>query len=387
MTRRTRWWAAALLLAAGAAHAQSNWARVPVPIYSPGQFVQGVYRFWAAPQAAELAAHSAALTPAVQAVCRASAREAAARLDAARLGWRATAVSWDRLTAVAIGPLIERRSQRQIDFSPTRPVLIAAAVDLAATAATPTPADASAMETIGAPAKGLPALEWLLWKQPRLAASPACRYAVQVAADIDREARALALAYRQAADEPWDDETAALAAMSEIVNQWVGGVERLRFTQMEKPLRKADAAAPGTALAGVPSAPPSYPRATSGGSAASWAAQWQSLRAVGLFDNSQRAAVVPPPGTALVPLETYLRGKGRNSVADALVAAGMQVDAAVKQLTAPTRAAPLPSAVRAPYAARVMAASTELAALKRLAEAQLAPALQVSLEFTSADGD
>jgi uncharacterized protein len=376
VSRRARWITTAWLLAAGGVQAQSNWSQVPVPIYSPTQFVLGVYRFWAVPQATEFEARSAALTPAVQAVCNASARDATSRLDAARTGWRATAISWDHLTAVAIGPLIERRSQRQLDFNPTRPALIAAAIDAA-------PADAAAMERIGTPAKGLPALEWLLWQQPRLATSPACGYAVQVAADIEREARALAVAYRQAADRPWDDESEALAAMSEIVNQWVAGVERLRFAQMEKPLKKAGASVPV------------FPRALSGSSAASWAAQWQSLRAVGLFANGvdgdvdlrRRAAAAPQPGMALVPLETYLRGKGRNSVANALVAAGAQVDAAIKPLIRSATGARPAGVRRAPDAGRVMAASTELAALKRLAEAQLAPALQVSLDFTSADGD
>jgi uncharacterized protein len=47
------------------------------------------------------------------------------------------------------------------------------------------------MELIGTPAKGLPALEWLLWVKPIQPASAECRYAVQVAAEIQREAQAL----------------------------------------------------------------------------------------------------------------------------------------------------------------------------------------------------
>lgn len=348
--------ALAWLLAAGAASAQSNWSKVPVPVYNPTHFVQGVYRHWAAPQAVDFAARSAALTPAVQLWCEAPATDAAVRLDAARSAWRASAVSWDRLSAIAIGPLVERRSQRQIDFTPTRPALIARAIDVA-------PADEAAMERVGTPAKGLPALEWLLWKQPLPSGTPACRYAVQVAADIAREADALSAAYRQAADRAWDDEPEAVAAMGEIVNQWIGGVERLRWAQLEKPLKSAE------------SGKPAYPRGESGSSAASWVAQWQSLRRLGVLN----ADTAPPPGAALVPLETYLRGRGHNTVAHALVQASAQVDAAFQALGAEARRLPAPS--------RVLTASARLGALKRVAELDLAPALQVGIGFSDADGD
>jgi hypothetical protein len=370
-------------LAVSGAHAQSHWSKVPVPVYTPTHFVQGIYRYWAAPQAADFATRSAALTPAVQALCDAPPRDAAAGLATARSAWRASAVSWDRLSAVAIGPLIARRSQRQIDFTPTRPALIAKAIDEA-------PTDAVSMERIGTPAKGLPALEWLLWKQPLPSGSAACGYAVQVAADIEREAAALAVAFGQAADRAWDDEPAAVAAMSEIVNQWVGGVERLGWGQLDKPVRSAE------------SGKPAYPRGESGGSAASWAAQWQSLRSLGVFgaapSNARRQAtrggpgnpaaarhfvdgpdVAPAPGAALVPLESYLRGRGSNTVADALVQASARVDVAISALSA--------DASRPPVVSRVLAASARLNTLKQLAENDLAPALDVSIGFSDADGD
>ncbi len=344
------------VFAVGTAQAQSHWAKVPVPVYNPTHFAQGVYRHWALPQALEFSAHSAALTVSVQALCDAPAAAVAKRLDAARLAWRASVLSWDGLSAVAIGPLIERRSQRQIDFNPTRPALIAKAIEAA-------PADDLAMERVGTPAKGLPALEWLLWQQPLPPGSTACAYAAQVAADIAREAAALSAAFRQAADRDWDDEPAAAAAMSEIVNQWIGGIERLRWAQLEKPLKSASARRPV------------YARALSAGSAASWCAQWQSLRRLGVFS----ADAVPSPGAALVPLESYLRGKGRNTVADALVRTSGRVDAAFKVLQGAAR--------RPPTAAHVQGASTQLAALKRVAESEMAPALQVSIGFSDADGD
>jgi predicted lipoprotein len=143
-------------------------------------FVQSVYRDWMVPAAAHFARDSARLTPALQALCDAPADRADASLRQARQRWQAALSSWERLSTVAIGPLIERRSQRQIDFTPTRPHLIEKAVRSMATGA----AD---MELIGTPAKGLPALEWLLWVRPVQPASPECLYAVQVALEIERE--------------------------------------------------------------------------------------------------------------------------------------------------------------------------------------------------------
>src|SRR5690606_24093648 len=93
-------------------------------------------------------------------------------------------------------------------------------------------------------------------------------------------------------------------AIGEFVNQWVGGIERLRWAQMEKPLR----AAQGTRT-------PDYPRRASGTTLAAWAATWAGLRSVTVLPAH---AATPAPGKALVPLETYLRGKGLNPLADKL---------------------------------------------------------------------
>ena len=168
---------------------------------------------------------------------------AGAALQSARQQWKETVQAWDTLSAVPVGPLVQRRSLRQIDFTPTRPELIERAIRAA-------PADARAMERVGTPAKGLPALEWLLWTQPAAPASPACRFAVLVAHGVDEEARALTQAFAELAQRNWlEDEEAAVPAMSELVNQWVGGIERLRWAAMEKPLRSAGGK------------PPAYPRA------------------------------------------------------------------------------------------------------------------------------
>lgn len=329
--------------------AQTALPATPVPFYTPPAFMQGLHQHWYAPRSQAFAAEAAALPQAMERVCSGSGDAA---LREARSRWQATAFAWDQLAAVAIGPLLQRRSLRQIDFTPTRPELIKRAIRAE-------PADAKAMERIGTPAKGLPALEWLLWTQPITGGSPACRYAVRVALDIDAEAKALAQVFGELAGRDWaGEEEAASVAMAEVLNQWVGGIERLRWANMDKPLKSAGGKAPA------------FPRAASGSTSQSWTAQWQGLQALGAVGSG----AAPRLGTGLVPLETYLRGRGLNPLADKLGAASEQVNRHLEALTA--------SDLKQPAAV-----TRSLASLKRLAEAEIAPALEVNIGFSDADGD
>jgi predicted lipoprotein len=333
--------AGSLLAGAGAVRAQA----VAVPFYSAQHWVDGLYRHGLAPDAAAFAARAAALPAAVGARCDAAGAAAASALDQARAQWRDAMLAWEALAALPIGPLIERRALRTLDFTPARPALIARAIEAQ-------PADAAAMERIGAPAKGLPALEWLLWTSPVAPGSPACSYAVQVAEDLAREAQALALA---AAAEAPHDENRLAAATAEAVNQLVGAVERLRWAQIEKPAR-------GGA---------EFPRTASGATAHSWQAQWQAIRA---RLRMMPASAPPVPGTGLLPVETWLRGRGQLAEADALAAAVDAADASLRGLT--------PAA-----GARLSAAAQALAGVKQVLENRVAPALQVRIGFSDADGD
>ncbi|QPF76507.1 imelysin family protein [Roseateles sp. DAIF2] len=319
--------------ASGAALAQTDWTREAVPAYTPLHLVLGLHKHWTLPRAEAFLA---------------AAQRLVERLD--RPSWGEAMLLWERLAMPALGPVVARRSLRQIDFAPSRPALIARAVQAA-------PRELAALERIGTPAKGLPALEQLLWQQRPLSEAER-RYAQLLAEELLNEARALqagfaALAAREAED--WSEED-ALAGTSELLNQWVGGVERLRWAQMEKPLRSGSKDA--------------LPRATSGLTAAAWAAEWQSLRGLALFEGRQ----APAPGAGLVPLETYLRGRGRNAVADALRNTVLAADAKLQGLS-PAKPQP------------VLAAAKALEALKRLVQDQVAPALDLSLGFSDADGD
>jgi predicted lipoprotein len=305
------------------------------PMAQAADLVQAIHESWSAPRAAEFARQSVRLAPAVQSLCDSPPERANAALDQARREWLESLGAWERLSAVAIGPVLERRSQRQIDFTPTRPRLIEKAVKAA-------PADAAAMELIGTPAKGLPALEWLLWVKPAQPASPECRYAVQVAAEIGREAQALASTHAAPAD--------AKTALADLVNQWVGGLERLRWANLEMPARVAQTGARET---------PDFSRRASGASALAWAAQWEALRGLAI-------------GTAA--LESALRERGQPKTADTLVQAVRAADADMRDLAAHDTP-------------RILAAAKTLAALKRLVENEVAPALGVSIGFSDADGD
>ncbi|WP_311223582.1 MULTISPECIES: imelysin family protein [unclassified Acidovorax] len=340
-------------------HAQTGWRVQAVPFYDTTHALQSLYGHWGAPRAAAFATASQALPVALRALCAAPAAQRDAALTGARAAWTDTMLAWEHLSGASVGPVIARRSQRQIDFAPTRPNLIERAIKTQ-------PQGASAFERVGTPAKGLPALEWLLWTQPAAPATPACSYAVEVALDVEREAVALRAAFETAARTDWaaeDEQERSTQAMAEFINQWVGGIERLRWAHMEKPLR----AAQGTRA-------PEYPRAASGQTSAAWKAEWQALRTLAVLPAD---APPPAPGQALVPLETYLRGRGLNPLADRLLKATQTVDTAFAAL----------DQARGNNGPQVQQTARELAALKRLAEAEIAPALEVSIGFSDADGD
>jgi predicted lipoprotein len=316
--------------------------------------MRGLYRDWLTPRAKGFADAAATLAAILRAGC------GSAQMARAREAWILTLGAWEGLATVPLGPLIERRAARALDFQPPRPPLIERAIALA-------PRGAEAMQHIGSPAKGLPALEWLLWTLPSsqsradaALSAPACQYAAEVADDLLRESAALAVAVRTAADADWD-EARGDAAFAELLNQWVGAVERLRWTQIDKPRREA-------VTRGLHPVP--HPRAASGQTAASWQRQWRAIEALAVHSGDQ----LPQPGKHLVPLETYLRGRGLNPLADRWRAQVGRASGAMQGL----QPGPAP---------RLDAAVRELAALKALAEAELAPAVQVSIGFSDADGD
>jgi uncharacterized protein len=323
------------------ARAQTDWRRVAVPAYTPSSFVDGALRFWFVPRADAFARAATQLVEALRTDCGPAARQA----------WRETLLAWTRLSAIAIGPLLERRSARRIDFQPSRPASIERAIAAQ-------PDGEAALERIGSAAKGFGALEWLLWTRTT---SASCAYALQLALDIAREAGALQAAFAAQRDRARDDE-AVVAVMDEMLNQWIGGLEQLRLQGIERPLHDARSRSRSRGRGA-----PTFPRGPSGTSAAEREARWQALRTFAVFE----AGAAPAPGEGPVALETYLRGKGLNSLADRLRSSASRAG----------------SGLGSAEPARLQAASRRLATLKHLAEADVAPALDVRVGFSDADGD
>ncbi len=328
-----------LLLASAAlpvaASAQSDWRRNAVPYYSPSAFIEGVWRGFALPRAQAFASASAALVAALQA----RADYPTAGDGAARRAWMETLRAWSALNAVAIGPLIERRSARRIDFSPVRPQQVALAIERLAGNPQLAP------DTVGAAAKGMGALEWLLW-QAQAPSDPAARaYAVFAARDVADEARAILQAMSEGAAKERSEEE-GMADFSEILNQWIGGLEALRMGSLER----------------SHSAGHLQRRTLSGGDKVERAARWASLRALTDFTAG---------ANDYASIETLLRGRGLNRLADRLVRASAQVQASMVGAQASQGAA----------------GAKALRDLKRLAESDVMSALDVKVGFSDADGD
>lgn len=306
--------------------------------------VRAIYRDWMVPRSSELAAASTTLVGAVRVYCDVSPQDVGSALDEARRAWTSSVVAWERVSTVAIGPMLEERAQSRLDFMPTRPRMIAQAIERA-------PSDVSGMERIGAPAKGFPALEWLLWTKAMQPASAECRYATQIALEIEREARSLERAFGAAAAAPMDDK-AATAALNEFANQWIGGLDRLRWTWMVQPVQRAATAERRTSA--------EFPRGASGVTAQSWAAQWATLKQLAIAAGGSFASL--------------LRERGFDNLADSLAQTVERADTDMKGLQ-PTNPE------------QVMAAARQLSALKGLVEGEMATALDLRIGFSDADGD
>ncbi len=345
---------AATVWAAPRARAQRT--DVVVPIYGAEGFLLGHWKYAQGP-AARAFAHEARDLAATWAASGAPPDTATleSSLRTGRDAWIRTLHTWLALSTVATGPVVERRAVKALDFQPPRPELIRRAVERAAEG----PLNAEAMERIGTPAKGLPALEHLLWSTPaEFAREPALwHYLKSASADLAREAQALSEACTALATTDPDEETVA-AGVAELINQLLGAVELLRWRDMERPAR-----------AGDPQRMP-YPRQRSGQTLAAWKTAWRTLREL-----CRTPGTWPEPGRNLVPLALYLRSLGQIGLADRLDERLDRIDDAL--LALPAR--PAPSAV-------VRTADT-LKPLRAMLENEIASAVKVRIGFSDNDGD
>lgn len=381
-------------------------AQVAVPYYSAEHALAGVYAHHLPPLSQAFQAQADALERATAQHCAAlpSLGNGNAPLLAAftslHTQWQQTMAAWEALSTPAIGPVLMRRSQRQIDFWPTRHELIQKALDKA-------PQTLADMERVGTLAKGLPAFEALLltwWPlnpaqarafdarglapgdkpkavpfvhRPMPAAT--CQYLVLVAQGVQVEARELALELATWGAKDWQaqsesDAEVTRAALVEWLNQWLGGVERLRWVHIEKPVKTVQTA--GNALKGNP---PPFARRGREANLADWRAQWASLKAQGQLTPAQRRGP-PEPGQALVPIEALLLGKGHITLAQRWANA-------LNVVTARLDALPAAAPARASDHRQLLALGGALQAVTALYQNEVATALDIPLGFSDADGD
>jgi uncharacterized protein len=333
-----------------------------MPFYGLEHAVQGIYAFQIPPLAQRFRAQSELLVQVTDSFCQGHTPLAAVRSQ-----WQNTQVSWEALLTPSVGPLVSRRSQRQIDFWPTRPELIVRALKA-------DPHTLVDMERVGTPAKGLPAMDWMLaqWAAPGQGKPSArdCRFMGLVAQGIAEEALALDGAFVTLTSKGWaDSPDEAKAAMAEWVNQWLAGLERLRWAHIEKPIVTHQ-----TSQADKKGAQIVFARLSRESNLAGWQAQWHSLLTQARLTEAQYRNP-PPPSQALVPIEALLLGKGHLALAGRWAAALDKVSVAMAGI-------------------KPQASTTELLAVTQLMKAvtvlfrnEVSTALDIPLGFSDADGD
>ncbi|THF56852.1 imelysin family protein [Pseudothauera rhizosphaerae] len=322
-------------------------AAAPAPYVQPSQWLTALAQQRLAPGYTTLAGRVDALAEALDAAC-AGQPEAAA---AARERWREAALSLRALSPLPFGPVLETRVLRRIDFWPTRPAQIERSIAQYAAK----PQDTA---RIGLSARGLPAIEYLLFDAGRASLAEdaaACRYTAWLAHD------AAAAVHETAAAWPaWVDGLAEADAERDAqlirdgINILIGSTEVLRLKYLEKPLRHR-------------AGPPETDAWRSGAGRAALTAYFDGLR-VGLQG-----------GEGLYGLTAVMRGRGLLVLADRL---DTQITATAAALAA------LPEDFGA-EAARPAAEAlmTELGRLQRLLAEDVADAMKVTVGFGESDGD
>jgi hypothetical protein len=319
----------------------------------------------------ELAAAADELAGAVADLCDAPA---AAALTAARDRWTRTRGAWSVTGAWAFGPLVEQMAAGPLDFWPVRVDTVEAAIT---TPASPAAIDAAYLAGLGTSAKGLPALEYLLFGDPPDAAAvlaaltdgKRCAYAVVLAADIAARTGDLAAGWRVHADElttagrgsaVYASEQAALDA---LVNAAIEDLYAIVKTRLDRPLGNLTGSDPDPAL---------LESRFSGEAAAGIAGALDGFAAT-YFGADGEPGGAPGLGALVAARDARL---------DERIAAQYDLARAALAAIPP----PLATALTADRAA-VQTARDEIDALRRLIKLDLASLLGVTLSLSDNDGD
>lgn len=322
------------------------------------------------PLTADFAAAAGRLATASASFC---AAPRGSDLDTMRSAWRATQAAWQPLEMLQIGPVIERRTQRQINAWPVRPRLLE---PLLTGEAVPAPEQ---VDALGASAKGLPALEYLLFapgqsiaQQEKALTCARCAALQALSRHVKAEADGLANDWRapnggfarqlsEAGQHPQDGAFASAdQALSDVANLLIAGLDAVKTRKLGKPLEKSGDEA---ALERIES--------------------WRAATSLEHIRDNLRGfeAAFFGIGKAGIGLDDYLAGIGR-PVLPRLVREDLnraqQALAAIRQ--------PLPQALLN-QRKQVQALHQALGQLQRRMEDDIADALKVDLGFNASDGD
>ena len=317
------------------------------PYLSARQRVQALLEHHYIPVAQALQDSAAALHQSLQP----SQLQPGANWKAQQNLWVPTLLHWERLAAVAVGPLLERRAARSIDFWPTRPAQIQRQLDANAAS----PLTLAQVESGGSTARGLPALEWMFWRLP---ATPANRhYAQLLAQHVLNECTVLLEGYRTLANAPrTEDEATAL--YGEWYGQAVGGLDQLRIKKMVPDTRGKEVSL--------------WVRGVSGQTTAAWQAQLQGLQAFLVGSAAMQAE--RPDWPVAGSLQGLLLGNDN-----------VEASRTLQRLTlAALRSG---AGARPGSAASLRTAQRALAELARYLGSLADTVLHISMGFTDADGD
>lgn len=286
------------------------------------------------PAAERFVNQSTALQTASEALCQ---QPSATQLQQTRLRWQDAATAWFRLGGVQAGPVLQRKSARQVFFHPTRPARIEAAI-------------VGEEDGESVAARGLPAVEYLLWQDgdtlATLKQSARCAYLVRITQDVVTEAKAIQQQWQQEASRSYS-ESDALARLNETFNVTLAAVDGLD-KKLDKALHSGQKSAEGV---------------RSGSSRILWEAQAEAINAL----------VGVPLGKGLAGWVTW---QDQFTVARELVSRSQDVCHVLHTL----------NRQRTPKEG-LQAAKDKLAALRSYLDDQVARAVNASVSFNDADGD
>jgi predicted lipoprotein len=294
-------------------------------------------------------------------------------LQSVQAAWREAQSTWQPLEMLQIGPTIERRSQRHINFWPVRPRLLEPLLADAKTI------EETRLDTLGAAGKGLPALEYLLFeeaakkpaqKKPR--AKTHCNVLQALSIQLKDEAQELAADWRQpnggfarqlaeAGQYPQDGAFASSdQALSDVLNLLIAGLDAVKIRKLGKPLEKSG---DEVALERIES--------------------WRSGTSLEHIRDNLRGfeMVFFGAGKTGTGVDDYLAAIERPGLARVV---RQEFDSAQKALTAIR--GPLQEALTS-QRDDVEALHKAIGRLQHLLETEVADALKVDLEFNANDGD